>query len=298
MPRCHLEDIPVHQFIVKNTFIDVVSQGDTPAPTPRGTSSPPAGLRRRRLSTGLASEEDGDDIVERPLTSRALRDRSDIDCRSSATTCSLQSGASASASAASASGRSASDASPASPVASGTAADGASEGGCASSHASHSGEAESDGRTAVMLRNLPQSYTRDLLLETLDTHGFCGKYDFVYMPVAFGLHYAFGYALINLVTYADAVAFKSFFEGFSQWLVESPKVAEVEWSKSQQGKDQLVERYRDSPVMHEDVIDDFKPIIFADGRRVDFPLPTKPVSALRGRCLNRRSRRKNKADQA
>merc|ERR1740123_2226645 len=40
-------------------------------------------------------------------------------------------------------------------------------------------------RTTVMLRNLPNDYTRDMLLALLDKEGFQGKYNFVYLPMDF-----------------------------------------------------------------------------------------------------------------
>ncbi|CAE7888089.1 ML3 [Symbiodinium necroappetens] len=40
-------------------------------------------------------------------------------------------------------------------------------------------------RTTVMLRNIPNNYTRDMFLELLDQHGFAGRYDFAYLPCDF-----------------------------------------------------------------------------------------------------------------
>merc|ERR1711988_1960162 len=37
-------------------------------------------------------------------------------------------------------------------------------------------------RTTVMLRNLPNSYSRSMLLELIHAEGFGGSYDFVYLP--------------------------------------------------------------------------------------------------------------------
>ena len=42
-----------------------------------------------------------------------------------------------------------------------------------------------DSWTTVMLRNLPNDYTREMLLALLDTQGFANSYDFVYMPIDF-----------------------------------------------------------------------------------------------------------------
>ena len=42
---------------------------------------------------------------------------------------------------------------------------------------------EKDGRTTVMLRNIPNKYTRDMILEEIDAHNFKKKYDFFYLPI-------------------------------------------------------------------------------------------------------------------
>merc|ERR1740130_533132 len=39
--------------------------------------------------------------------------------------------------------------------------------------------------TTLMFRNVPNSYSRDMLLELLDQEGFQGCYDFLYLPTDF-----------------------------------------------------------------------------------------------------------------
>ena len=48
-------------------------------------------------------------------------------------------------------------------------------------------------RTTVMLRNMPNHYTRDMLLELVDSMGFEGCYDFAYLPVVFKPQAGLGY---------------------------------------------------------------------------------------------------------
>merc|ERR1719335_475768 len=62
------------------------------------------------------------------------------------------------------------------------------------------GEVPESMRTTVILRNLPNNYTRQMLLDLMDSEGFACKYDFVYIPVDFGSQAGLGYAFINLVT--------------------------------------------------------------------------------------------------
>mmetsp|Transcript_14796 Transcript_14796/g.42012 ORF Transcript_14796/g.42012 Transcript_14796/m.42012 type:complete len:501 (+) Transcript_14796:34-1536(+) len=135
-------------------------------------------------------------------------------------------------------------------------------------------------RTTVVIRNLPPNYSRASLLELLDAHGFAGKYDFVYMPLEFGSGTTFGFAFVNLTGPEHAAHFKTVFDGFSSWQVPCEREAAVGWSWSQ-GYQAHVDRYRNSPVMHDAMPDDCKPIVFASGARAAFPPPTKRVPPLK-----------------
>jgi len=131
--------------------------------------------------------------------------------------------------------------------------------------------------TTVMLRNLPDGMTHGKLLELLDSQGFAGRYDFAYLPVAFDTLAAMDFAFVNMVTPEDAQSVHAHFEGFI-WGASST-ACRVVWNDKQQGLTALVERYRNSPVMHESVPQECKPILFSGGRRVPFPPPTQKVKA-------------------
>jgi len=133
-------------------------------------------------------------------------------------------------------------------------------------------------RTTVMLKNIPNDYTRDQVVSLLDSHGFAGRYDFVYLPLDFTTHSAFGYSFINLITPLDAQHFQQVFYNFSNWSYCSKKVAEVTWSKPTQGLQMNIERYRNSSVMHGEVPDSFKPAVYHNGHRMCFPPPTKALA--------------------
>jgi len=145
-------------------------------------------------------------------------------------------------------------------------------------NAFHSGEDE-DSRTTVMLRNLPNSYTRGMLLELLNEEGFAGRYDFVYLPVDFSTSIGLGYAFVNLLTPSDAVDLMAHFDGFSRWVTASDKVCSVSWSYPHQGLEQHIERYRNSPVMHSSIPVEWKPILLVGDLEVPFPPPTKQIKA-------------------
>lgn len=134
-----------------------------------------------------------------------------------------------------------------------------------------------------MLRNIPNCYSRSLLLELLDEHGFKGSYNLVYLPIDFNTSCGFGYAFVNFVDTESAEAFMSKLQGYQSWATPSDKVLDVTWSNAHQGFEAHVERYRNSPMMHETVPDELKPVIFVSGERVPFPQPTKKPRAPRTR---------------
>ena len=139
-------------------------------------------------------------------------------------------------------------------------------------------------RTTVMLRNLPNNYTREMLLTLLDEQGLAGRYDFVYLPCDFHRAANLGYAFVNMVDSAAVDAVWKALDGFSEWLMPTSKVCQVSWSGPHQGFKSHVDRYRNSPVMHKSVPEEYKPVIFKDGRRKAFPRPTKKVKAPSGVC--------------
>merc|ERR1712107_772988 len=131
--------------------------------------------------------------------------------------------------------------------------------------------------TTIMLRNLPNNYTRAMLLDLIDWAGFAGRYDFLYLPIDFRTHAALGYAFLNLVSTEDAERLREFFDGFSRWALPSSKVCSAAWSHPHQGYEAHVQRYCNSPLMHEAVPDAYRPMLFADGVRIPFPAPTKRI---------------------
>jgi len=145
-------------------------------------------------------------------------------------------------------------------------------------------ELPEDQKTTVMLRNLPNDYTRDDLLVLLDAHGFQGRYDFVYLPVDFKRWAGLGYAFVNMVTHKDAASVMHHFHLFNDWTVSSSKAMECAWGYPLQGLEEHIERYKNSPVMHEQVDERWKPLIFKDGIRQTFPQNTRRLRPPRNKC--------------
>eukprot|EP00933_Yihiella_yeosuensis_P041074 TRINITY_DN35510_c0_g1_i1.p1 TRINITY_DN35510_c0_g1~~TRINITY_DN35510_c0_g1_i1.p1 ORF type:complete len:361 (-),score=96.96 TRINITY_DN35510_c0_g1_i1:178-1146(-) len=133
--------------------------------------------------------------------------------------------------------------------------------------------------STVMLRNIPNRYTQDLLLQLLDEKGFKNKYDFVYLPMDFRNGVNLGYAFVNTLTHQEALKAIEVFHGYGGWLFDSQKVCEVSWAHPHQGYDEHVERYRNSPVMHPATPEEYKPMVFKNGVRIPFPPPTKAIRA-------------------
>mmetsp|Transcript_40941 Transcript_40941/g.124038 ORF Transcript_40941/g.124038 Transcript_40941/m.124038 type:complete len:106 (+) Transcript_40941:336-653(+) len=73
--------------------------------------------------------------------------------------------------------------------------------------------------------------------------------------------------------------------GFDRWQLGGGSVCTASWNEPHQGMDALVERYRNSPVMHPSVAPAHRPAVFAEGKRVAFPAPTRAVRAPRVRHL-------------
>jgi len=138
-------------------------------------------------------------------------------------------------------------------------------------------EVQDSEYSTVMLRNLPNDYTRDMLICLLETTGLKSKFDFVYLPVDFARASGLGYAFVNFVTHEDAQYSMEVLANFDDWKVPSVKVLQLSWSKPLQGLLANIERYRNNAVMHPDVPEHFKPLVLRDGHPVPFPLPTRNI---------------------
>jgi len=137
--------------------------------------------------------------------------------------------------------------------------------------------------TTVMMRNLPLSYTCDMLVGLLESKGFSKWFDFVYVPINFSKMLGVGYGFVNLTSPERAEEFILAFDGFDGWASSFSKEAcAMHWSVCQ-GLSENISRYRNSPLMCEDVPAFYKPVLLEDGVRIPFPKPTKQLRTLRCR---------------
>jgi len=133
--------------------------------------------------------------------------------------------------------------------------------------------------TTIMLRNVPGSLTRTMFLEELESQGFAGKFDFVYLPVGFEDGQNLGHAFVNFVSHQDAAQARESFEGFAAWAVAGEKPCEAVWREHCQGLAAHIKKYRNSAVMHESVPNENKPVLFKGGSQRAFPAATETIKA-------------------
>jgi hypothetical protein len=138
-------------------------------------------------------------------------------------------------------------------------------------------------RTTVIIKSLPEAYTRDMLTMLLDSNGFRACYDFLYLPHSFETRLPFRYGLVNFVSTEEAHRCISSLGGFEALGIKGSSCLSVAFAESMQGLDAHIERYRSSPAMHEVVPDEMKPALYRGGVRIPFPLPTKPIEVPRSR---------------
>jgi len=69
--------------------------------------------------------------------------------------------------------------------------------------------------TTLMIRNLPNRYSQDELIDELESLGFLGTFDFFYAPVDVGSLFNVGYAFVNFVDAAWAARCRSMLDGYT-----------------------------------------------------------------------------------
>jgi len=135
--------------------------------------------------------------------------------------------------------------------------------------------------TCRMVRNIPNDYTRQDLLDLLNAYNI--PYNFVYLPMDWNKAANLGYAFVNLVSHEEALRTGRVLSGFTAWKVQSQKVCDVVWGKPNlQSLQRITEKFRNNAIMHPDVPDAYKPMVFRDGCRVAFPDPTVQLQKPRG----------------
>jgi hypothetical protein len=137
-------------------------------------------------------------------------------------------------------------------------------------------EAE-EASTTLMVRSLPEDLAQPTLVEQLIEGGYRGLFNFVYMPMNFRGHGNFGYAFVNFISHQIAIEFMALMQKVEHGDASTPQKWDIVWSTCQ-GLSANIERYRNSPLMHELVPKGCKPAVYDDmGNQVAFPQPTKTI---------------------
>lgn len=140
------------------------------------------------------------------------------------------------------------------------------------------------GSTTAMLRNIPNKYTRDMLVEQIHENGFKGQLDFLYLPVDFKNKCNVGYVFLN---FRSAEACSRFVEEFHDVSAKkklpgfnSYKVCVVSPARVQ-GCDANVRRLQSSPVMVQLASKtEWLPVLLDEhGEPYDFPVPKEAAAA-------------------
>jgi hypothetical protein len=133
-----------------------------------------------------------------------------------------------------------------------------------------------DTRTSLMVRNIPNKYTQQMLLSEFTEHGHGpGTIDFFYLPIDFKNRCNRGYAFINFVDYKDILPFHQRYFGKHWRTFNSDKICDITYARIQ-GKAAMLKRFENSALMEKD--DEYKPLVFGSegpdrGKRIPFPDP-------------------------
>jgi RNA recognition motif-containing protein len=135
-------------------------------------------------------------------------------------------------------------------------------------------DAGKDTRTSLMVRNIPNKYTQQMLLSEFAESGHGpGTIDFFYLPIDFKNKCNRGYAFVNFVDYRDIVAFHRQYSGQHWRVFNSDKICEITYARIQ-GKAGMLKRFENSALMEKD--EEYKPLVFVSqgpdkGKPLNFP---------------------------
>lgn len=117
-----------------------------------------------------------------------------------------------------------------------------------------------DLRSSLMVRNIPNKYTQQMLLSEFAAAGHGpDKMDFFYLPIDFKNKCNRGYAFVNFVDYQDIVPFFDEYNGTNWKRFNSDKICDITYARIQ-GKAAMLKRFENSALMAKD--DEYRPMVF------------------------------------
>lgn len=128
-------------------------------------------------------------------------------------------------------------------------------------------------RTTVMVRNIPNKYHQQMLLDEVNVHHE-GTYDFFYLPIDFKNKCNVGYCFINFLEVGYILPFVRDFNGQRWKSFNSEKVCVITFARIQ-GKTAMISRFQNSSLLEKD--DEYQPLLFYSsgpdrGKQEHFPL--------------------------
>jgi len=139
-----------------------------------------------------------------------------------------------------------------------------------------------DTRTSLMVRNIPNKYTQQMLLSEFTENGHGpGVIDFFYLPIDFKNRCNRGYAFINFVDFKDILMFHRQYYGKHWRTFNSDKICDITYARIQ-GKAAMLKRFENSALMEKD--EEYKPLVFVSngpdkGKRLPFPDSSNKTSS-------------------
>mmetsp|Transcript_23064 Transcript_23064/g.71927 ORF Transcript_23064/g.71927 Transcript_23064/m.71927 type:complete len:390 (+) Transcript_23064:89-1258(+) len=158
-------------------------------------------------------------------------------------------------------------------------------------------EEDDEKYTTVMLRNIPNKYTRSMLIEQLHRTGFRGDIDYLYLPTDFANRCNVGYCFVNLRTPLARARFTNAFDGVPAQSClpgfNSYKVCQVTKAKWQ-GREENVRRLRSGPELMAQLAahPEWLPLLLDDEGNQEPFLCEEGVASAHGPPLPRRQTRK------
>jgi len=123
---------------------------------------------------------------------------------------------------------------------------------------------------SLMLRNIPNKYTREMLVNTMRERDVLKYVDFFYVPIDLRRQHCVGYCFVNLTSTEGNARFIEAFEGVKLEGAEE-KTCSISVGKVQ-GLESNIEAYRNNAVMF--MNERYHPMLFKNGQQIAFPAPT------------------------